>query len=85
MATRQEVKGWLGDISEEKFDKILTEMLESGELEVHDRLYYLSEKGHFELIYGEYQYFDYDGEGEVTDVRDHKKPLQKERSVNASG
>ncbi len=73
MATRQEVRGWVGDISEERFDKLLAEMVESGELEVHAGLYYISEKGYFESVYGKYQYFDYDGAGVVTDVREHEK------------
>lgn len=81
MATREEVRGWVEGLQEERFDKILAEMLESGELELKDGLYYISEKGYFESIYGKYQYFDYDGKGEVTDVRDHKKSLQKERNV----
>lgn len=84
MATRQEVRGWTGDISEERFDKLLTEMLKSGELEIHDGLYYISEKGYFESVYGKYQYFDYDGKGQVTDVRDHKKPLHNKDNIKGS-
>ena len=81
MATRQEMRGWIGDISEERFDKILAEMVESGEMEINNGLYYISEKGLFEFVYGKYQYFDYDGKGEVTDVRDHKKSFQNNGNI----
>jgi len=56
-------------------------MLKSGELEVREGLYYISEKGFFESVYGKYQYLDYDGKGDVTDVREHEKKLRKKEDL----
>jgi len=56
-------------------------MLKSGELEIRAGLYYISEKGYFESVYGKYQYFDYDGKGDVTDVREHEKKLRKKEDL----